>query len=101
MDCKHQTMLPAAFGELLRLRGLFDAGTLDALLAAARSSMHFETDADTVDGSATYHASIVEAERGAAVEDVPSLLDRLDCVDERNLAERVEALAGKLEESGV
>ena len=56
----------SAGGELLRLRGLFDAGTLDALLAAARSSMHFETDADTVDGSATYHASIVEA--GAPVD---------------------------------
>ena len=51
----------SAGGELLRLRGLFDAGTLDALLAAARSSMRFETDADTVDGSATYHASIIEA----------------------------------------
>ena len=56
----------SAGGELLRLRGLFDAGTLDALLAAARSSMRFETDADTVDGSATYHASIIEA--GAPVD---------------------------------
>ena len=59
--CACEVATGSAGGELLRLRGLFDEATLDALLAAARSSMHFETDPDTVDGSATYHASIIEA----------------------------------------
>jgi hypothetical protein len=59
--CACEVATGSAGGELQRLRGLFDAATLDALLAAARSSMHFETDPDTVDGSATYHASIIEA----------------------------------------
>ena len=59
--CACEVATGSAGGELRRLRGLFDAATLDALLAAARSSMHFETDPDTVDGSATYHASIIEA----------------------------------------
>lgn len=64
--CACEVATGSAGGELLRLRGLFDAALLDALLAAARSSMHFETDPDTVDGSATYHASIIEA--GEAVD---------------------------------
>ena len=59
--CACEVATGSAGGELRRLRGLFDEATLDALLAAARSSMHFETDPDTVDGSATYHASIIEA----------------------------------------
>ena len=47
-------------GELLLRRGLFDESTLDAVLSAARTSMHFDTQLDTVDGEATFHASIVE-----------------------------------------
>ena len=58
--CRFTEATGRAGGELHRLRGLFDAATLDGLLDAAKSSMHFCTAADTVDESPTYHASIIE-----------------------------------------
>jgi len=47
-------------GELRLLRRLVDTPTLDALLSAARTSMNFDTELDTVDGEATFLATIVE-----------------------------------------